>query len=33
MGADGAYLGFFPPGTGPDSIAQTITRQLTGATR
>ena len=33
MGADGAYLGFFPPGTGPDSIAQTITQQLTAARR
>jgi protein SCO1/2 len=28
MGADGKYLGFFPPGTPPDSIAQTIAQQL-----
>jgi len=28
IGPDGHYLGFFPPGTPPDSIAQTITQQL-----
>jgi protein SCO1/2 len=28
VGPDGHYLGFFPPGTPPDSIAQTITQQL-----
>jgi cytochrome oxidase Cu insertion factor (SCO1/SenC/PrrC family) len=28
MGADGQYLGFFPPGTPPDSIAQTVAQQL-----
>jgi protein SCO1/2 len=33
MDADGKYLGFFPPGTGPDSIAQTITRQVMAAKR
>jgi cytochrome oxidase Cu insertion factor (SCO1/SenC/PrrC family) len=28
MDADGTYLGFFPPGTGPDSIAQTVSQRL-----
>jgi cytochrome oxidase Cu insertion factor (SCO1/SenC/PrrC family) len=28
MGSDGAYLGFFPPGTAPDSIAETIRQRL-----
>jgi cytochrome oxidase Cu insertion factor (SCO1/SenC/PrrC family) len=28
VGADGHYLGFFPPGTPPDSIAETIRRYV-----
>jgi cytochrome oxidase Cu insertion factor (SCO1/SenC/PrrC family) len=28
VGADGKYLGFFPPGAPPDTIAQTIVQQL-----
>ena len=28
VGADGRYLGFFPPGTAPGSIAETIRQQL-----
>ena len=28
IGADGKYLGFFPPGTPPERIAQTIAQQL-----
>jgi cytochrome oxidase Cu insertion factor (SCO1/SenC/PrrC family) len=31
MGADGHYLGFFPPGTGADRIAETIRAQLAAA--
>lgn len=31
MSADGRYLGFFPPGTAPDVIAQTIKQQLAAA--
>ena len=29
MGADGAYLGFFPPGTTPERITQMIRPRLT----
>lgn len=29
MGADGRYLGFFPPGTSAERIAETVGRQLT----
>jgi len=28
MGADGKYLGFFPPGTPPDRLAETIRRYV-----
>ena len=28
MGADGGYLGFFPPGTSAERIAETVRRQL-----
>ena len=31
MGRDGRYLGFFPPGTTPELIAETIRRHLAGA--
>jgi cytochrome oxidase Cu insertion factor (SCO1/SenC/PrrC family) len=30
MGADGKYLGFFPPSTPPERIAETIAHQLAG---
>jgi len=29
MGADGKYLGFFPPGSPPDRLAETIRRYIT----
>ena len=28
MGADGSYIGFFPPGTSPERIAATLRKQL-----
>ena len=28
MGADGSYVGFFPPGTSPDRIAETLRKEL-----
>jgi protein SCO1/2 len=28
MGADGSYVGFFPPGTSPGRIAETLRKQL-----
>jgi protein SCO1 len=28
MGADGSYVGFFPPGTSPERIAETLRKQL-----
>ena len=28
MGADGGYVGFFPPGTSPERIAETLRKQL-----
>lgn len=28
MGADGSYLGFFPPGTSPDRIAETLRKHI-----
>jgi protein SCO1/2 len=31
MDRDGKYLGFFPPGTTPERIAETIGRQLAAA--
>ena len=28
MGADGKYLGFFPPGTAPERVAQILRQQI-----
>jgi protein SCO1/2 len=28
MGADGKYLGFFPPGTAPERIADILRQQI-----